>query len=234
MDGRHRSRRSGRIPPSALGIYCRYGASYKTIQFNIARETMKVRLSRIARCTIACLFFVAATSAVAGPLVVKDSNGVILGTFVSGGAESVQLITPKGYVAAIRVYDYQVGTLGSVISFGGYHLSSDCTGPMYSDTAMTGRVESNATMVVYVPAGATGTTAHTGDAYSYEIGGVCQNSAFGQDTLLVPILPNDPNVTGIGNGPFAMPLRISWAEPIFANGFETAAVARVQWPAGTA
>jgi hypothetical protein len=165
----------------------------------------------------------------AAPLGVSDANGVLLGTFAASDNTGVQIVTLKGYTARILVYRDSLssppeGSLSAVFGVDSSWASSDCSGQRLAETPVAGRVESTSEAVYYVPAEALPVTIHSGQQYSYRgdyTGAVCQQGTMAQDKVFVPVYLNDPVVTGIGNGPFAVPLKLSFVDSIYRNGFES-------------
>jgi hypothetical protein len=168
----------------------------------------------------------------AAPLGVNDANGNYLGTFASADDKdeaTVLLVTPRGYLAKIEIsgwYDvWKPGYPRSILGLSHYWQSADCSGSRLAYNRVAGRIESDGSAIYYVPVDAVPVTIVAGQSYSYDNNDStgCHQATMETDSTFMPTLPNDPNVTGISNGPFALPLRLSFVDPIYRNGFESPA-----------
>jgi hypothetical protein len=161
---------------------------------------------------------------------VYDNSGVRLGSLIS-----IDTYTSAVTVATDRGYLVDIDWKGAIaVQTSTTYLASDCTGQTY---AMNMRVVPvvflsyglNSTFdsrIMYVTPGAVALQLKDGSRYYQwvQINGaeVCSeyqvNTQYGP-VWLVPSELNNPLETGIENGPFAKPLRLS-GDLVFTHGFE--------------
>ena len=166
----------------------------------------------------------------AAPLGVYDANGVLLGTYLSSGGESIQFVSRAGYIVKVKVGSEIPGSLppGSfetTLDSAWLWTASNCTGPAYSGTAVTGRIlRIDPDILGYVPANADAVTLVAGASASrYQWDGlqyVCQPTTVNATQMYVPAYPNDPAVTGIDGLNVILPMKIAFIDAVFEDGFE--------------
>lgn len=160
---------------------------------------------------------------------VTDAHGMPLGTLVSVDmdAGSTTVLTSRGYVATIRD-DGQVYTRDAYYSGSYRYLGPGCSGqPLYPGAGLTGVIirassgQHDEPQTVYIPHDAQMIRLETGDSLSYvswysPVDGppvtTCEEYVITDERNAVPLveaLTNNPAVTGLGDGPFAVPLRIA-------------------------
>ena len=143
-----------------------------------------------------------------GNIVLKDANGVELGSLVFwNDFASITFMTPQGYMAAYqgrsdtRVFDLTSSTSYDPI----YYADSSCSGSGYiSMTSLRGTVlRNNISDIWYVPKNAAVVPAGTA-----VYGGAGCTSSGVTSVPMLEILANDPAVTGISlteiNGPLSI------------------------------
>jgi hypothetical protein len=175
---------------------------------------------------VACLL---AQSTSAGSPVVSDASGSVLGFYLGPNniSTSVTVVTTTGFIVQ---YETETGVMlstpvdawgeqGSNVS-NLYFTTPDCTGQAYITSSGVYRGGSVARQIggqiYYVQKGA---TALALDDQSRMTGGVCQTGS-NTSSDLMPVFPNDPNVTGVSNTPPATGrLRIEVADMRGANSF---------------
>ena len=161
---------------------------------------------------------------------VYDGDGVLLGTYLSSSGESVQFVSRTGYVAKVKVSNEipgssPPGSFETTLDSAWLWTTSNCTGPAYSGTAVTGRiVRIEPDTLGYVPSNATAVTLVGGTSASrYQWNGsqyVCQPTTVPDTKFYVPAYPNDPSVTGILGSNVTLPLKIALIDAVFEDGFE--------------
>lgn len=160
---------------------------------------------------------------------VTDAHGMPLGTLVSfdidAGATTV--LTSRGYVATI-LGDGQIYTRDTFYTGDYRYLGPGCSGqPLYAGADLTGVIIRaragwhDEPQTVYIPHDAQMIRLETGDSLSYvswysPAGGspvtTCEEWVITDERNAVSLVethPNNPAVTGLGDGPFAVPLRIA-------------------------
>lgn len=186
----------------------------------------------LRKASLAALVAWSTVPAIAAPgLIARDSNGVLLGTLVSTDSRGWStVLTAHGYLVPIT----PEGEIGDQDGYGsGYFVNPDCSGQVYAMdppiAPVVYRNGGNATGVSRIDRDAPALTLQVGDVYY----GFVTNGGDGSPPTctgrkvtfravqMLPIHPNDQERTGIGNGPFKMPIRVSLTG-VFSSGFETA------------
>lgn len=162
-------------------------------------------------------------------LTVSDANGVVMGEFVSLDSGDIVATTTKGFLVYLRSSTGEITALHDSNYL--YYLDSECTGQLYVKSIpirpvvfMSAQQFLQNPQVMYVNSSATPVAAQ----YYYRwttIGGdptlICYeqeaNSEF--PDYFLPVSPNDPTVTGLGNGPFVPPFKLSM-RLVFEDGFD--------------
>jgi len=188
------------------------------------------RLRRGVRQFALTASLVAASSATAAPLGVYDGSGALLGTYVGSASQSVEFVTPKGYVARVRVdgeaSSEPIGTIQGVLDSAYTYNSPNCSGPALTSDPVAGRLVSISgaqQQLGYVPSDATPVTLPAGTAVSHRSydSDECSTGTLSRDTTFLPASPNNPAVTGVTGGVVALPIRFAFVDDVFGDGFDT-------------
>ena len=181
---------------------------------------------------------VGASQAWAGVSGVYDANNVLVGEY----AESTTIIhSVRGFRFSLDTATGTVRALnnptGAITDIGGVNYetvgglgypTTDCTGQAYVTVDSVGPHAGG----VMISAGNKGLyyVTKTPTAFSLALasffdGSSCTATVPGVD-VIVPVLPNDPTVTGVPNTPFALPIHLEMVPlsqffQIFKNGFES-------------
>ncbi len=167
---------------------------------------------------------------------VSDAEGRVLGTLLSADLFDTMIVTSTGFLVAIS----RDGILGQRDGAQLAYVGHDCQGgtflrhASYTGTVLrAGNTSSDEVTTVYVPHDAEALRLEDGAPYSYYMfyyppdqPGLfgCFNTTSSPDypVTLTPAFPNDPATTGIGNGPFPMPL-VFTPDRALLSGFERSA-----------
>lgn len=185
---------------------------------------------------LAVLSLVVCANAWGAERLVRDATGLVLGEFVSIESESIAMTTSRGYLVVVG----NGGEIRHPGDLGEWVIYRDalCSGQRYvTNLLLQPIVYRSEEGVVYVPDDAETIRLGVGDVY-YIWSTVypnpnpnpipnpqpeCHLQEVGPDSspFITPFFPNDPGVTGIGNGPFLPPFKIS-AVVVLRDGFEGA------------
>ena len=192
------------------------------------------------RKTIAtCLLGVAFACAAESPAVL-DANGNLLGSYVGEAVDcgfgcpdsSVRIVSPTGYVFGLRMGDgtfaFATASFASPVATQIFYETENCSGQAYypGGTALTGLTggfvfQGRVGGRFYSPKSAI-SAMRTRASYTDDMSG-CQDDPGNPQEPGIQILPNDPGVTGVTNGPIPGPLTIGQAvvpRTMFRDSFE--------------
>lgn len=141
-----------------------------------------------------------------GNVVVKDGNGNVIGTLIGKGHHNLSglfVLTDKGYTFDI---DPKTGTMfdGKFLFF---YATDECSGTPYSST-IAGHVVKGPDNNLYYIQKYTSFSIVTINSYYVPDGGLCVKRDPPLDILALPLIPNDPNITGLNSSSFTTPLTI--------------------------
>lgn len=155
---------------------------------------------------------------------VYDDNGTYLGALITKGKSNVTVVTSKSYMVFINNYD---GSISSLDNPGGgdYYLDSTCSGVLHAQISpgslMTHQTSAGQTArpIYYAPRDAGAVRVAMGTTiYSGWTG--CEALVINDESLwLVPVLPNDPAVTGLSTAPITPPFRFVF-NGVYNDGFD--------------
>ena len=163
---------------------------------------------------------------------VSDANGVVLGDFVSISTEYIVFTTSTGFLGYVDPISNKLAR--PPFTEGTYYLGSDCTGQAYAIGSLVRPVVFGSTNyppagegVFYLAVDAATITLSVGQIYSFWSSTPPNPAVFcssrdvqpGDLPQLVPVSPNDPNVTGLPSGPFLPPFKLTMRS-IFEDGFD--------------
>lgn len=177
-----------------------------------------------------------ATPRESNAVTVSDANGVVLGEFVSTDGGKLAFMTSKGFLGYVNPGRKKM--VNPPYTFGPIYLSEGCIGQPYAiDGSIRPVVFSSDedvltepySSVFYIRADAETITLKPGQHYYFwarNFGGAtpvdsCTEWNVHPDSpvQVVPAAPNDPAVTGISNGTFVPPFKLSMRR-VFEDGFD--------------
>lgn len=192
------------------------------------------------RIHLALCILAAATSASAESPVVLDANGNLLGSYVGEAVDcgfgcpdlSLRIVSTTGYVFGRRMTDGSFVFAAPTFAYPGpgevFFESENCTGQGYYSagvppTTLTGGFvfQSRLGDLYYSPKTAT-SGLHTRGSYA-ELPLGCYDDPGNSQVPAIPVLPNNPNVTGVPNTVIPGPLTIGQAvvpRAMLRDGFE--------------
>jgi hypothetical protein len=173
--------------------------------------------------------FLGTSGSAASPLGLYDGNGVLLGTYIASEPQDIEFATSRGYIADVQVNDDERsqpnGTIGGRLDSAFTWNSTDCSGPALTADPVAGRlawIDTPKRALGYVSIDAVGVTLAAGTTVSgYPSGSSqCVTRTLSRGGTFLPVLPNDPAVTGVSGSVVTLPLKIAFIDRVFFDGFE--------------
>lgn len=163
--------------------------------------------------------------------VLRDSTGLVLGTMEYVERSNIAVSTIKGYMVFVESDSGKVDTPDGSASI--YFLDSTCSGTAYAVNVYIRPLvfsryvpETDTYEIMSISADAIPVVMTEGQVMywqgSNQPGGppcIPWPAPAGTRQYLTPMAPNDPIITGIGNGPFLPPFTISMSS-LFLDGFD--------------